>query len=64
MSNSIVVYRIMSERDGVTDMNISHAMAQELIKMGIIFHSHPDYEVIREGETTVTVYSHRRVDSI
>lgn len=63
MRNSIVVYRIMSEKPGVPHMNVSHAMALELIKMGIIFHSHPDYEVIREGDTTVTVYSHRRVDS-
>jgi len=55
-----VVYRIISETDA-DDMNVSHQTALGLIKMGIIYHSHPDYQVIREGNTTVTVYAHRKV---
>lgn len=60
MSNSIVVYRILSDNPQSDHMNISYSMAMHLIEMGIIYHSHPDYQVIREGDTTVTVYSHRK----
>jgi hypothetical protein len=60
MNNSIVVYRIMSEEPNVPDVNVSHALALELMKAGIIRHSLDDYEVIRQGDITVTVYSHRK----
>lgn len=60
MHNDIVVYRLLSETDE-PDMNISYQTAMAMVKMGIIYHSLEDYQVIREGNTTVTVYSHRKV---
>lgn len=60
MRNSVIVNRVMSEVEGVDNMNISHVEAQTLIKMGVLYHSHADYEVHRTDDTTITVYSYRK----
>ena len=56
----VVVYRILSDT-GAPDINVSAGVAIALCDMGIIHHSVEDYQVIREGETTVTIYTHRKV---
>ncbi len=62
MRNSIVVYRIKSENPEFEDMNLSWAEARQLVNMGIIVPAHDLNQVIREGNTTVTVYVHRKAD--
>lgn len=61
MNNSIVVYRIISENPDIMNLNVSYATARQLTLMGIVTHSQEDYEVIRQGDVTVTVYSYRKV---
>lgn len=61
MSDSIVVYRLLSENPAAEAMNISFQMAMALRNMGIARLDMEHYEVIREGNTTVTVYTYRKV---
>lgn len=60
MRNSIVIYTIKSENPDITDMNVEYTTAMHMIKMGLIRHCPDEYQVIREGNTTVTVYVHRK----
>lgn len=60
MRNNITVYVIKSAVPDAADMNISYVTALQLRSMGIIEPDNENSEIVREGDTTVTVYAYRK----
>jgi hypothetical protein len=64
MPRSIVVYTIISDNfKHPQPMNISYQQAMTLRNMGIIEPDSESSTIVREGDTTVTVYAYRKASS-
>lgn len=58
--DNIVVYRLIPANREPAE-NFSYSTMMSLIKLGIVRHRTDLHEVIREGNTTVTIYYHEKV---
>lgn len=61
MTQSIVVYRLLTASAKADDMNLSYQTMQALRNMGIVKPRHDLYEVIRSDTHTITVYYYEKV---
>lgn len=57
---NIYVYRLLSETRHADDMNISAQLARAMQDMGVVEFDHAGFQVVRDGDTSVTVYTYRR----
>jgi hypothetical protein len=58
--NNVVVYRVLSA-NGEEAVNFSYRTVLALMEMGILRHRTDLCEVIRDEDTTVTIYYHEKV---